>query len=146
MVVHRSIQLFDTRFMVRCLETSSGRKAWVKDGWTNVLSATQAETTRGAEHSQQSAPPPRHNTPTALCEQYTHVFFISGRTQTYISIHPCVCCLYVLQCVRSEIKCEAIAFEVLIRGSFATPPESNPSRYQTLNSNVIGTITEIEVL
>ena len=74
MIVHRSIQLFDTRIIVKCLETSSGRKAWVKDGWKNVLSSTPAETTRGSEHSQQSAPPLRHNTPTALCEQYTHVF------------------------------------------------------------------------
>ena len=88
MVVHRSIQLFDTRFMVKCLETSSGRKAWVKDGWKNVLSSTQAETTRGSEHSQQSAPPPKHNT--AYCN---------------IAI----------------LQCEAIAFEVLIRGNFAAP-------------------------
>ena len=119
MIVHRSIQLLDTRIIVKCLETSSGRKAWVKDGWKNVLSSTQAETTRGSEHSQQSAPPPKHNT--AFGVNITPIFFISGRTHTYISIHPCVCCLYVLQCVRSEIKCEAIAFEVLIRGSFVTP-------------------------
>ena len=76
MVVHRSIQLFDTRFMVKCLETSSGRKAWVKDGWKNVLSSTQAETTRGSEQSQQSAPQPRQNTPTALCEQYIYVYVV----------------------------------------------------------------------
>ena len=34
--------------MVECLETSSDRKAWLKGGWKNVLSMTQAETTRAS--------------------------------------------------------------------------------------------------
>ena len=75
MIVHRSIQLLDTRIIVKCLETSSGRKAWVKDGWKNVLSSTQAETTRGSEHSQQSAPPPKHNTVFGV--NITPCFFLS---------------------------------------------------------------------
>ena len=76
MIAHRNSQLFDTMFMVKVSETSSGRKAWVEDGWKTFwarLKLHSLKTTRGAE---QSAPPPRHNTPTALCEQCNHMYVV----------------------------------------------------------------------
>ena len=67
------IEIVNTMFMVKGLETSSDRKAWVEP---DSSSTDCLKTTHGAEQSQQQTRPPIPNTPNALCKHCTYVYVV----------------------------------------------------------------------